>query len=65
MEHAGDRWWPIGGGVYFLHVVKRVRGMRIIMPRWHEQVEPRRNLAVVPKAQSKDEPAAARETADA
>ena len=64
MEKAGDRWWPIGGGVYFLHVVKRVRGMRIIMPRWHEKVERRRNLAVVPKAQSNDEPAAARDAID-
>jgi len=33
MEAAGDRWWPIAGGVYFLHVVKRVRGMRVIGPR--------------------------------
>ena len=65
MEKAGDRWWPIGGGVYFLHVVKRVRGMRIIMPKWQEQVARRRNLAAVPKAQSNDEPAAARDTADA
>jgi SAM-dependent methyltransferase len=65
MENAGDRWWPIAGGVYFLHVVKRVRGMRIIMPKWREQVERRRNLAVVPKAQSNDEPAAARDAVDA
>ncbi len=61
MEHAGDRWWPIAGGVYFLHVIKHVRGMRIIMPRWREDLARRRNLAVVPKAQSNDEPAAARD----
>ena len=61
MEKAGDRWWPIGGGVYFLHVVKRVRGMRMILPRWREQLARRRNLAVVPKAQTNEEPAAARE----
>ena len=64
MEKAGDRWWPIGGGVYFLHVVKRVRGMRIIMPRWREQLARRRNLAVVPKAQASEQPAAARDVAD-
>ena len=64
MEKAGDRWWPIGGGVYFLHVIKRVRGMRIIMPKWREQVAHRRGLTVVPKAQSRDEPAAAREAGD-
>jgi WD40 repeat protein len=51
------------GGVYFLHVVKRVRGMRIITPRWHDQGARRRNLAVVPKAQNNDEPAAARDAA--
>ena len=65
MENAGDRWWPIAGGVYFLHVIKRVRGMRIIMPRWREQVARRRNLAVVPDAQSNDHAAAARDAVDA
>ena len=34
MELAGDRWWAKGGGVYFIHAVKRVHGMRLIMPRW-------------------------------
>ena len=34
MEKAGDRWWPILGGVYFLQAVKRVRGVRMIQPRW-------------------------------
>jgi SAM-dependent methyltransferase len=65
MEKAGDRWWPIGGGIYFLHVVKRVRGMRIILPRWRGQVARRRNLAIVPKAQANEQPAAAREVVDA
>ena len=62
MEAAGDRWWPIAGGVYFLHVVKRVRGMRVIMPMWREQLARRRNLAAVPKTQDNDEPVAARES---
>ena len=62
MEAAGDRWWPIAGGVYFLHVVKRVRGMRVIMPMWREQLARKRNLAVVPKASDSDEPIAARES---
>lgn len=34
METAGDRWWAMGGGVYFIHAVKRVHGMRLITPRW-------------------------------
>ncbi len=35
MEKAGDRWWPVSGGVYCLVAIKRVRGMRIIMPSWN------------------------------
>lgn len=35
MEQAGDRWWPISGGVYFLQAVKRVHGMRVIKPGWN------------------------------
>ncbi|TCJ13194.1 SAM-dependent methyltransferase [Parasulfuritortus cantonensis] len=37
MEAAGDRWWALGGGVYLLHAVKRVRGMRLIAPRWEDR----------------------------
>ena len=36
MESAGDRWWAVSGGVYFVHAVKRVPGMRLIKPRWNE-----------------------------
>lgn len=35
MEAAGDRWWAVSGGVYFLHAVKRVYGMRLIKPQWN------------------------------
>ncbi|MBU6491229.1 MAG: methyltransferase domain-containing protein [Burkholderiales bacterium] len=30
LEAAGDRWWPIFGGVYGVRAVKRVRGMRLV-----------------------------------
>lgn len=33
LESAGDRWWALGGGVYMLHAVKRVTGVRLIAPR--------------------------------
>ena len=33
LEAAGDRWWALGGGVYLLHAVKRVTGMRLIAPK--------------------------------
>ena len=64
MEAAGDRWWPIAGGVYFLQVVKRVRAMRVIMPKWREQAARRGNLAAVPKTQDNDRAAAARDTVE-
>lgn len=34
LEQAGNRWWPVGGAVYCLESVKRVRGMRLITPAW-------------------------------
>lgn len=36
MEPAGDRWWAVWGGAYFLHAIKRVPGMRPIKPKWNE-----------------------------
>lgn len=30
MDTMGDRWWPVFGAVYYLHAVKRVRGMRLV-----------------------------------
>lgn len=38
MEKAGDRWWAVGGGVYCLHAIKRVPGMRLIKPHWNERL---------------------------
>lgn len=35
LEPAGDRWWAVCGGVYFLKAVKRVPGMRLIKPQWN------------------------------
>ena len=49
MEAAGDRWWPIQGGVYFLQAVKRVRGLRLIMPKWSDRLAPKKALAPAPK----------------
>jgi hypothetical protein len=41
MEPAGDRWWAMGGGVYFLQAVKRVQGMHVILPQWKHVRAPR------------------------
>ena len=48
-ESAGDRWWPIQGGVYFLQAVKRVRGLRLIMPKWSDRLAPKKALVPAPK----------------
>lgn len=42
MEKAGDRWWPMAGGVYMLQAVKRVRGLRVL------QAQPLRRPAARP-----------------
>lgn len=57
METAGDRWWPIGGGVYFLQAVKRVRGVRLIMPKWSDRLAPAKRLAAAPQRVGEDEEA--------
>jgi hypothetical protein len=53
MEAAGDRWWAVSGGVYFLHAIKRVPGMRLIKPRWNEGLVSKL-LPVTPKLNNKD-----------
>ena len=47
MEAAGDRWWSFAGGVYLLRAVKRVHGMRLIMPRWDRKKLSRKALTAV------------------
>lgn len=48
MEPAGDRWWAVCGGVYFLQAIKRVPGMRLIKPQWNESLV-KKLLPVRPK----------------
>ena len=52
MEAAGDRWWAVSGGVYFLHAVKRVPGMRLIKPSWNAGLVTKL-LPVAPKLNNK------------
>ncbi|MGE5467732.1 MAG: class I SAM-dependent methyltransferase [Ignavibacteria bacterium] len=49
LDLAGDRWWPIAGAVYVIQAVKRVPGMRVIMPKWHDRMA--RAKALIPVAQ--------------
>jgi SAM-dependent methyltransferase len=47
MESAGDRWWPFAGAVYLIQAIKRVHGMRLIMPVWRDRLARAKALASV------------------
>jgi len=52
MEAAGDRWWAVSGGVYLLHAIKRVHGMRLIKPQWNEGLV-RKLMPAAPKVNNR------------
>ena len=54
MEPAGDRWWAVGGAVYMLQAVKRVRGMRLITPAWQEKDAREKALVAAAKREAND-----------
>ena len=62
MEPAGDRWWAVGGAVYMLQAIKRVRGMRLLTPKWMEEKAAREKALV---AAAKRQGAAASHPEDA
>jgi SAM-dependent methyltransferase len=47
MEKAGDRWWPICGGVYVVRAVKRNVGMRLVVPAWRDKRAAKKALSPV------------------
>ena len=47
MEKAGDRWWPICGGVYVVRAIKRNVGMRLVTPAWRDKRAAQKALAPV------------------
>lgn len=47
MEAAGDRWWSFAGGVYVLRAIKRLHGMRLIMPAWQPRKASRKALSAI------------------
>ena len=51
MEPAGDRWWAIGGAVYMLQGIKRVRGLRLLTPAWAQQKDAREKSLAAAKRQ--------------
>ena len=56
MEPAGDRWWAVGGAVYMLQAVKRVRGMRLITPAWQEKDAREKALVAATKREGHETP---------
>ena len=54
MEAAGDRWWGLPGGVYMLHAIKRVPGMRLIAPKWKTAKVGSKALRPVAQKESND-----------
>lgn len=47
MELAGNRWWPYAGATYIIQAIKRVHGMRLIMPLRHDRKALAKALATV------------------
>jgi SAM-dependent methyltransferase len=45
MEAAGDRWWPISGGVYLLQAIKHINGMRVIKPGWKRSLAGKKRMS--------------------
>ena len=52
MEKAGDRWWPICGGVYVVRAIKRNVGMRLVLPEWRDKLAAKKALAPVTQRQN-------------
>ena len=50
LDRAGRRWWPFMGGVYMVQAIKRVQGMRLIMPRWDRKAGARALAPLVQKS---------------
>ena len=47
LDKMGGRWWPVGGGVYVLHAIKRAHGMHLIAPNWRDLRAAEQNLSPV------------------
>lgn len=55
MEPAGDRWWPIFGAVYQITATKRIKGARLIDPRW-KKVKEKANVALAGSSKTQKTP---------
>jgi len=49
VDPAKEHWWNVSGGIYVLHGIKRMHGMRLITPNWKKK--PARAKALRPITQ--------------
>lgn len=50
MEHAGARWWPTAGAVYYLTAIKRNTCMKLIKPsKWRSEKFKKHSVASIGK----------------
>jgi len=61
-DRTHSRGWPIGGGVYLIHAIKRVQGMRLIMPKWDRKAGARALAPLIQKTEGPNGPS--RKTTD-
>ncbi|MGB4467048.1 MAG: class I SAM-dependent methyltransferase [Azovibrio sp.] len=54
MELAGDRWWGFAGSIYMIRAIKRVHGMRLIIPNWRNQQVQVKAKALTPIARKEN-----------
>jgi len=47
LERFGQRCWPVCGGFFLLHGIKRVQGMRLITPQWRSTKAAAKQLAPI------------------
>jgi SAM-dependent methyltransferase len=47
LERTGPRLWPVCGGFFLLHGIKRVQGMRLIAPKWRGTKASAKGLAPI------------------
>lgn len=52
IETAGGRWWPFAGGIYILRAIKRVHGMRLVLPRWNKTPKRAKALTAMTQKES-------------
>ncbi|MDD3354419.1 methyltransferase domain-containing protein [Zoogloea sp.] len=64
VNRAGERWWPIAGGVYIIHAIKRAHGMRLIMPKWERKAGARALAPLVQKSGGPDRDCSRKNTSE-